>query len=834
MIEIIDLLKPKNGGNFKLIEDIDIAVDGYSSLADCVAHMATTAMIEAINAVLSGKQDKLTTAQLTAVNSGITSELVAQITANTTAIAGKADAADLTALEAEVDTKASITTTTGLQAQIDNLVTPTTQDAEVQNARVDAEGQSYATLKARIDSTETKTNADLTDIEATLAADDIVQFAPLVSYLGKYSIDSSGTVAANNNYFAYIYDISKLSVATVYRAPIMGYFSNKPKAGSVTSDGSRRTSITTATNVTVDSGKKFLLIASETDVIQRVENRYKNNKIKNDLTNVQDYVDSLVIESINKFNKNSTDIIAGSMINGSGIQTGQSTTLRLSHLIEVKKNTTYKFNIDATYGSNAKYMVYYATLGSESYTLVSGTVDGNFVTYTAAENGFIRFNQAEAIANTQMFCESASYPVSYTAYSKSLNTDISVSVATENLIGDITKDQADFISHIKSENIFDKSDIVTGYYLNVNGNPAASQSNFYTYIPIEAGNYSMLVDSSTFGQTNALKLPLFDASKQYVYTLENGTSPTSTNSHTQEAHFTISQAIIDTYHVKYIGYSEYNSVIDQLMVVKDSTYPSTYIPYRDEFVLDGVNVDVSEDKYIVPNALYHKKAVFDGDSICAGTSEGTGGKRGWAYRIGTANAMDYHNVGESGGTITAEQYDGGGNPRHWLSRYIDTIHTNYPTLDYLILEGGTNDADVLRGTLPTSLGTLDMSDFSGVYDDTNFTGALDQLFFKATSYYPNAKIGFIIAQKMGVVSEGRTYTQEDNNRRMFFERAMDVCNKWGIPYINLWDGCPLNPSLAAYYNTEVTTNNSYTDGQHLTAKGYDIITPKIEAWIRTL
>ena len=138
MIEIIDLLKPKNGGSFKLIEDIDIAVDGYSSLADCVSHMATTAMIEAINAVLSGKQDKLTTAQLTAVNSGITSELVAQISTNTAAIAGKADESDLAALEAVVETKADISTTESLQAQIDLIVTPVTQDAEVQNARIDA------------------------------------------------------------------------------------------------------------------------------------------------------------------------------------------------------------------------------------------------------------------------------------------------------------------------------------------------------------------------------------------------------------------------------------------------------------------------------------------------------------------------------------------------------------------------------------------------------------------------------------------------------------------------------------------------------------------------
>ncbi len=143
MIEIIDLLKPKNGGSFKLIEDIDIAVNGYSSLADCVAHMATTAMIEAINAVLSGKQDKLTTAQLTACNSGITSELVAQISLNATAIAGKANASDVATADAN------------LQSQINQIVISASAEAvvapEVAAARVSEDGTEYSTLKERLD-----------------------------------------------------------------------------------------------------------------------------------------------------------------------------------------------------------------------------------------------------------------------------------------------------------------------------------------------------------------------------------------------------------------------------------------------------------------------------------------------------------------------------------------------------------------------------------------------------------------------------------------------------------------------------------------------------------
>jgi lysophospholipase L1-like esterase len=91
------------------------------------------------------------------------------------------------------------------------------------------------------------------------------------------------------------------------------------------------------------------------------------------------------------------------------------------------------------------------------------------------------------------------------------------------------------------------------------------------------------------------------------------------------------------------------------------------------------------------DVLKNKTVVFDGDSICHATTEPKP-YRGWAYRIGTKYDMDWHNFGIGGGTITTELYYASGEPRHWVCRSIDSIHEQFPTLDYLILEGGTNDA----------------------------------------------------------------------------------------------------------------------------------------------
>jgi lysophospholipase L1-like esterase len=236
------------------------------------------------------------------------------------------------------------------------------------------------------------------------------------------------------------------------------------------------------------------------------------------------------------------------------------------------------------------------------------------------------------------------------------------------------------------------------------------------------------------------------------------------------------------------------------------------------------------DKQYVENHLYGKTIVFEGDSICYGD-----GGHGWAYRVGEKNQMKWFNYGVCGGTVTAEMY-ANGNPRHWVSRSIDRIKDKHETLDYLIYEGGTNDADLLDiGS--DKFGQFDPADYSGNYDDTTFTGALESLFYKSINYYPTAKIGFIVAQKMG---RPKGCYGPDYKRRKFFLRAIEVCRKWGVPYLDLWESSIINPSLKCHYDPDLTPEQNRAagkpvlDGQHLTSVGYDMISPAIEAWIRGL
>jgi lysophospholipase L1-like esterase len=209
--------------------------------------------------------------------------------------------------------------------------------------------------------------------------------------------------------------------------------------------------------------------------------------------------------------------------------------------------------------------------------------------------------------------------------------------------------------------------------------------------------------------------------------------------------------------------------------------------------------------------------VFLGDSICAGTTvEGEYYNYGWAGLIGEPNRMNWTNYGMNGGTVTS--LSGVQNTR-WLTTQADKALSEHPAADYVIFEGGCNDADQMKDAL---LGTIS-SDYAN-FDTTTFSGAFEALVLKLVTSFPTAKIGYIIPQKMYAQND---HTATGHIHRRYFDRAIEICEKWGIPYVDLWKGNPLNPKLS-------TASMFYTDGQHLTLAGYQRITPQIEAFMRSL
>ena len=236
------------------------------------------------------------------------------------------------------------------------------------------------------------------------------------------------------------------------------------------------------------------------------------------------------------------------------------------------------------------------------------------------------------------------------------------------------------------------------------------------------------------------------------------------------------------------------------------------------------------------NKLYEKKIIWNGDSICAGSKQ-TGN---WATRIADNCGAECINYAVGGGTV-AEGLPKmkSGADRHSVSATLDKMYAEHPDADYVIFDGGTNDADLLGNVFDMDksnrLGSFEPYNYDGNYDVTTFCGALESVFYRATKYWTGKKIGFIVAQKMGM------HRREFSNRRFYFDEAVEICKKWGIPYLDLWNGCYLNPQLEWMYASNNTADKNkqenigyYTDGQHLTSNGYDLTAEIIEAWMKTL
>lgn len=236
------------------------------------------------------------------------------------------------------------------------------------------------------------------------------------------------------------------------------------------------------------------------------------------------------------------------------------------------------------------------------------------------------------------------------------------------------------------------------------------------------------------------------------------------------------------------------------------------------------------------NKLFGKTVIFNGDSICAGSE-----RRGsWATRIAPRNQLAAcKNYAIGGGTIAEHTKPHlSGAARHSVSATLDKMYEEFPEADYIVLEGGTNDADLLgritEGEIAARFGKVDPNDYSGNYDRDTFCGALESVFYRATRYWAGKKIAFIVAHKMGL------NPPTVKNRRAYFDAAVEICKKWGIPYLDLWNTCYLNPALPWMYDPSISPDENmagdslYSDGQHLTPRGYELTADIIDSFLKTL
>ena len=396
-----------------------------------------------------------------------------------------------------------------------------------------------------------------------------------------------------------------------------------------------------------------------------------------------------------------------------------------------------------------------------------------------------------------------------------------------------------------SVNIYnwESPEVVSNSIVNVGNGELTTDAYVKTsgFIPVECGKtytFPVLADKYGWSGTSVGMVAVYDADKNFVRTatgtLDSNWLLTVTISDERDAFIRTSMSQLSNGNSKGYNYKT-------MMVVEGTEYPSEFIPYREATSVQVLRMPLATD-YVqnLLNPLYKKTIIWNGDSICAGKAFDDEGDA-WAGRIANRNNMTYKNYAVGGGTIT-EGLTSNGVSTHSISGTLDTMYAEFPNADYIIIEGGTNDADIigshLSGNNPEKFGTFNETQFTGAFDRNTFCGALESIFQRATNYWKGKKICFIVAHKMGWSGTG--YGAEVHNRRNYFETAMKIAKKWGIPVLNLWDGCYLNPSLTTMWKYDGTWQENkeagklYADGQHLLSAGYDYTADIINNWLKAI
>lgn len=217
---------------------------------------------------------------------------------------------------------------------------------------------------------------------------------------------------------------------------------------------------------------------------------------------------------------------------------------------------------------------------------------------------------------------------------------------------------------------------------------------------------------------------------------------------------------------------------------------------------------------VITSQTKGKSIIFMGDSVTYGYSSTPVGYSWANYIKDNYDLKSTTNVGMSGWTISYGKYNS------IVSKIKDYKDNKY---DYVILQGGTNDI-----SYGVPLGTYDIDDYSGNYDNKTFLGGLENYIYTTKTTWPDAKIGYIIMYETPNSNESRRVLSPK-----YYNEMKKVLDKWNIPYLDLYFGS--TPDGIKYSDLLVVKGKKYvSDGLHLNRDGYNKISPYIYMWMNSL
>ena len=222
--------------------------------------------------------------------------------------------------------------------------------------------------------------------------------------------------------------------------------------------------------------------------------------------------------------------------------------------------------------------------------------------------------------------------------------------------------------------------------------------------------------------------------------------------------------------------------------------------------------------------LYGKSIYGFGDSLVYGHSLGIG----MLDFVTQQNKMQYTKYAINGATvITREPVRIEGISGMVLDIASQIVGAAVTQPDFICFDGLTNDA--YDDTVNHHLGMLS-DNYDGNYYTTTFIGAFENICFNLRYKYQNSNIIYICPHKMP------SRTKYSQHKLQYWART--ICNKWSIPFIDIYNSGGINTCISGMQNDYSYNNNDKTtggNGTHLNDEGYKLwYAPLIEATLKSL
>ena len=395
---------------------------------------------------------------------------------------------------------------------------------------------------------------------------------------------------------------------------------------------------------------------------------------------------------------------------------------------------------------------------------------------------------AETFAHSTLITKNQVYDAEgYFKYMESKSIDISHIKKTET---DITK----------IENKFPVSDkTFAGRCDSKEGDVATDSYRTSDYIPVKEGDFIYIAAAAA---SQGYHMTLYDANKK---------ATTNVNKNHMVWYEDLGRGYM-IYSYRMRPGTAYVRVVAAAGVYNDGIELVTINqPFSGEQYRKLFNITISDKPQNPDSPLNGLKGLFMGDSISFGAGDTLSYKhtgRAWAGRIQDATGLVATNASVSGAKAS---FITGDDTAKWLfNQYKPNMGNKY---DIVVMHGGVNDARHER-----AVGSISASEDEDTLKGkvNTYLGGLQYLFYTVKKTQPDAKLFFIANHRLDGHDKGHA-----KDMSAYFDGAKELCEKYGIVFIDLYNNKELNDKL------ETTTKKYLPDTLHLNSAGYDIITPYI-------